>query len=134
MLAALAARKEGKTFAASDATRDLLRPELEVIVLNVPAAYDAGAATVREIIIVSRGAGAAGQVIQPTNRVAAASRHYRLYEIAPDNKDAVAATFPLATLTTGNELRVSYSHVVRGSSAITNCKDCVVPLFSTRVR
>lgn len=134
VLAALAARKEGKPFGTTDVDERLIAPQLHVVALNLPAAYDPTRAMVREIVIVARPGPSSGEVIEPTSRTLATPEHHRLYEITPENEDAVVAMFPIAALAAGKDLRVSYTHVVRGSSAVTNCKDCVVPLFSTRVR
>jgi hypothetical protein len=72
VLAASAARKEEKTFAASDVTPDLLVRELQVFVLPQQAAYADRAATVQTLVVVRRGGGGE-TVIQPIT-VAPASK------------------------------------------------------------
>jgi hypothetical protein len=132
VLAARAAQKDGKTFSAADVTADLIVPELHVIVLNQVAAYDPVAAVAQLVVVAANGP--SGEPIEPTRRGSVTQEHYRLYAIPRDNAGALMVTFPLDVVTPGRQIRVTYTHVVRGSTAATNCKECVVPLAATRLR
>lgn len=133
VLGSLAARKDGKTFASTDVTPDLLVPELHVLVLSQTAAYDPVPATIQAVTIRPRNSNSPDAEIQPLTIVAVTKEHYALYEVTQGN-GATLASFPLTAVAAGNDIRVVFSHVVRGSSALTNCKDCAVPLGVTRIR
>jgi hypothetical protein len=87
---------------------------------------------VRRLVTVVRGTPQA--TVEPIRRATATDDHYRLYAVSRDNAGALVLSFPLDVVVQGSQVRVAYSHVVRGSSAITNCKDCVVPIGATRLR
>jgi hypothetical protein len=131
VLAVRAAKKEGKVFSAADVAPNLVSPELQVIVLNQSAAYDA-ATSVAQVVTVVRGT--PQTTVEPIRRATAPDDHSRLYAVSRDNAGALVPSFPLDVVVQGSQIRVAYSHVVRGSSAITNCKDCVVPIGATRLR
>jgi hypothetical protein len=131
VLAARAAKKDGKAFSAADVAPDLVSPELQVIMLNQSAAYDA-ATSVAQVVTVVRGTPPA--TVEPIRRATATDDHYRLYAVSRDNAGALVLSFPLDVVVQGSQIRVAYSHVVRGSSAITYCKDCLVPIGAARLR
>jgi hypothetical protein len=131
--AAVAAHKERRSFALSDVTPDLLTPQLHVVVLPQSAAYESVPATVQAIGIAPRGSTLPLQTIQPVSIGPATAQHVRLYGIAAPN-NVLVAIFPLTAVSAGHDIRVSFSHVVSGSSALTNCKDCVIPLDVARIR
>lgn len=131
VLAVRAATKDGKTFSAADVTPDLVSPELRVMVLNQGAAYDAATAVAQVVTIVR---GSPQVTVEPIRRAAATDDHHRLYAVSRDNAGALMLSFPLDVVVQGSQIRVAYSHVVRGSSAITNCKHCVVPIGAARLR
>jgi hypothetical protein len=132
VLAASAAQKERKAFAVTDVAQDLLIPELQVLIVPPQAAYDSGPARMRSVVIVRRGANAA-TAIEPTNTAAASEQQCALYGLTVQS-GAIVASFPLSAIVSGNSVRVSFSQVVRGSSALTNCMDCLVPFPATGTR
>ena len=132
VLAASAARKEGRTFAASDLTPDLLVRELQILVLPQQAAYADHAATIKTLVVVRRGGGQE-TIIRPIT-IAPASKSQMALHGLPEQAAATLASFPLTAVSEASVLRVSFSDVVRGSSAMTHCKDCVVPLSVNAIR
>ena len=131
VLAASAARKDGRTFAASDVTPDLLARELQIFVLPQQAAYADRAATIQTVVVVRRGGGQE-TVVQPI-KVAPASKSQMALHGLPEQAAATLASFPLTAVSEASVLRVSFSDVVRGSSAMTHCKDCVAPLSANSI-
>lgn len=133
VLAALAARKEGKDFASSDVSPELLVPELHVFVLSQTAAYDPVPARMEAVVIASRTSNDADAIVRPVRAVPASRQDYLLYGVTAGDGSTVAI-FPLSAIGAGKNIRVIFSHVVRGSSAITNCKECAVPIGIARLR
>ena len=127
--AALVARAKGTAFDAADVTSDLISPQLDVLVLNQSAAYSDLNATVQSVSIT-----VGNQAIEPESTKAATPVQYRLFGLKEESERGIVAVFPLEAATSGNTIRVTYSQVVRGSSAITNCQSCSAPFFSARLR
>lgn len=130
--AAAAARKQGRPFTRADVTPDLLAPQLEVLALSHPAAYSPTTAAVVDVTITSSNSNSPNEAIQPASTTPATSQHYALYGVSREN-GATVAVFPLTAVAPGHRIRVSYSDVI-GSSAMTNCKECSVPLGVARLR
>jgi len=132
VLTAVAARKEGRKLALSDVPANVLLPELQVLVLSQSAAYADAPAVVEAVTIARRAQD--GAAAMPITTVPATSQHYAQFGIVPKGNGALVAAIPLTALAAENTLRVTFSQIVRGSSALTNCKDCSVPLSLTRLR
>lgn len=132
VLAALAARKDGKRLAIADLTPDILAPEVHILVVRQPAAYRQADASVESVTITS-GKNPPDPAIQPIRAAAATSRDYILYGLGPETA-ALVASFPLTAIADGNGIRVIFSDVVRGSTALTNCKECTVPFSVASLR
>jgi hypothetical protein len=134
VMAAVAARKAGRTFVASDVPADLLMPVLQILVLPQSAAYAAVPAVVEAVTVSPRSQDGADLTIRPIITAPAASEQYALFGVVAKDSGAIVGSIPLAALAADNTVRVSFSQVVRGSSALTNCKDCAVPLSVARIR
>lgn len=102
-----------------------------MLVLSQTAAYDPVPATIQAVTIRPRSSNASDADIRPLTMAAATKEHYALYEVT-QGTGAMLASFPLTAVAAGNDIRVVFSHVVRGSSALTNCKDCAVPIGAIR--
>lgn len=133
VLAALAAQKERKSFGSADVAPEILAPELHVLVLPQTAAYDPVPAIVQAVTMTAWNATAGHAPLQPLSTSAATKEHYVLYDVGQGN-GAIVASFPMTAVVAGSDIRVVFSHVIRGSSALTNCQECAVPLGVTRIR
>lgn len=134
VLAARAARKEGKAFASADVTADLVAPELHVIVLAQTAAYDPLPARLETVVITSNAGAGSDARVEPLRMVAARKEDYAFFGLSSGGDPATVAVFPLTAATPGRSIRVTFTTVIRGSSALTNCKECAVPLGANRLR
>jgi hypothetical protein len=132
VMAAVMARKDGSKLAASEVPANLLVPELQMLVLSQSAAYSDSPVAVQAVTIARRPQD--GAAMRPVGTVPATSQHYALFGIVPKGNGALVAAMPMADVAAENTVRVTFSQVVRGSSALTNCKDCAVPLSLTRLR
>jgi hypothetical protein len=126
VMASLAARKAGRTLTASDVAPALVTPELHVFLLAQTAAYEERVSTVESVVVTPRNQ-ASGAPVQPIRVMSASAQDYALYGV-PQGAGATLAAFPLTAVAPGNNLHVVFSQVIRGSSALTNCKDCTFPL------
>jgi hypothetical protein len=132
VLAAAAARKEGKTFAVSDVAPELRRPEIYVLIFPQPAAYEVILAAVQAVVVVRR-SGDQETVITPVSAGEATKGEVAVYGV-PSQINAMVFSFPLSAAVSDSAVKVTFSHVVRGSSALTNCRDCIVPFDVTTIR
>jgi hypothetical protein len=78
VMAAVAARKAGRTFVASDVPADLLMPVLQILVLPQSAAYAAVPAVVEAVTVSPRSQDGADLTIRPIITAPAASEQYAL--------------------------------------------------------
>jgi hypothetical protein len=131
MLAAQTAWRAGTILAASDIGPELLSPELHVLLLPQQQAYAPELARIESVVLVA-GVGAQEVVVKPTGVGSTTAPDLRSY-LRPISGVTIAR-FPLTAMVPGSALRVSFSHVVRGSSSAANCKDCLVPLAMKSLR
>jgi hypothetical protein len=124
--AAAASRRAGKRFSPADATPDDLAPELHVVVLFQPSAVgDAKDVGIESIAIGRRGITAA-EVTEPIRTPALSPEYQSRYGLMVESP-GIVAVFPLSAFAADRELRVTYREVVKGASAIANCRQCIVP-------
>ena len=115
------------------AGQQLIAPDLYVFVLPQTAAYDPVAANLQMLVIATRGTSTPDAVIQPGRIASAKLADYVLYGVS-SGEGATVAAFPLSAVAVERDIRVSFSQVIRGSSALTHCKDCSVALAIKRLR
>ena len=135
-LAAVAARKDGHTLTRDDVPAEILRAEILVIATPQPAANsDAGLlANPRDVAIGKRDGNDVSDVLLPLRVRSATSEERRLYDlrllpgviVASFSQDALAPLFD--TRSFNFVVRVSFDRVAKGSTPLTGCKDCFVPI------
>jgi hypothetical protein len=132
--AALAARKRGESFTTTNVTPDLIVPELHVIATSqLSATDDAMMASVQSVILAPHGSKNAADVVQPLKTMELTEDYQNLNGTTFEGS-GVVAIFPLSALTPNSEIRVVFDRIARGSSALSTCRECVVPLNISRIR
>jgi hypothetical protein len=132
--AATAALKTGKAFSPSDVTPGDLAPELHVIVTFQPSgAGDAKEVAVESVTIARRRDTSRAGDIQPLRMPALTTDYQSRYGQTFD-APGIVAIFPLTALAADHEIRVSFREVVKGSSAMSYCRECVVPFPLAGIR
>jgi len=104
----------------------LLTPEFQVVLLPQQKAYQSDLASIQSVNIVISADGQE-RVIEAAGTRAAEPSDLAPYGLGTTGGVTIAR-FPLSVVVAGSRLRVTFSDVLRGSSALTNCKECVVPL------
>src|SRR5437667_3101584 len=95
--AALAARKQGKTFTAADVSADLSAPELHVIATSQKAASDDTVVNVFSVALAPHGSKDPAEVLQPLRTTELTSEYQAQYGTAFATA-GVVAIFPLSGL------------------------------------
>lgn len=132
--AAMAARRKGQHFAAADVTSDLIVPELHIIAFSQKSAYDQPlAAEVFSMAVAPRGSRPPAAVTQPLRKDELTQEYVDRYGLESPGP-GVVAVFPLAVLSGEIEVRVLFDRPARGSSPLANCRECVVPIDSRKIR
>jgi hypothetical protein len=132
--AALAAHKNGQTFAADDVTSDLVLPELHVIAYSQKSAYDQPlAAEVFSVALAPRGSRDLGAISQPLRKEELTAEYADRYGL-DSTGSGVIAIFPLSALRAEIEVRVLFDRAAKGSSPLANCRECIVPIDTRKIR
>jgi hypothetical protein len=131
--AVLAARKKGNPFTAADVPPDLIVPELHVIATSQQATEESMTANVLSVVLAPRGNKSADDVVQPL-RTIELTKEYQTLNGTAFAGPGVVAVFPLSALTTNFEIRVSFDRMARGSTGLSMCRECVVPVSIGRIR
>lgn len=104
----------------------MLASDFDVVLLPQRKAYESDFSIARAAALVIR-VDEQERVVQPTDSHPATANELAPYMLGTLS-GATTARFPMSALVPGSVLRVTFSHVIRGSSALTNCKECSVPL------
>jgi hypothetical protein len=132
--AALSARKRGSAFTSGDVTPDLIAPQLHIVATaQKTPADDTLVATVQSVVLAPRGGKDPVGVIEPLRTVELTTDYQNLTGTTFTGA-GIVAIFPLTALTASSEIRVVFDRTARGSSALSNCRECVVPLSLARIR
>ena len=132
--AALAARKKGESFAATDAPLELTAPEFHVIATSQLATTDdAMSAFVTAVVLGPSENNTENNVVKPSKTLDLTKEYQDLNGTAFD-RPGMVAIFPLTALEKNNEIRVTFDRIAQGSNALTTCRECVVPLNLIRIR
>ena len=114
----------------------LFEPEVHVVALFQPAlalADDKAIATVQSVTLAPGSSHNPTDVIMPTKVVELSDDYQRLIGIKAD-RGGVLAIFPLASLTSGTEIRVVFDRIARAPSPSCMCRECIVRLNIGRIR
>jgi hypothetical protein len=132
--AAAAARKDGRLFAASDVTQDMITPEVHVVVWQQPIAPgEKQIAGVRSVFIASRATRDPSDPVMPIKLMKLTTEYATLYGLRFEHPGYVA-TFPLSVLTRGNWIHITFNQVIRSYAAVSACMECVVPVPFDEIR
>jgi hypothetical protein len=141
VLAAVAARRAGQSFIRDDVPSEILRPEILVIATPQPAANSDATmlAKPRDVAVAKREGNQVTDVLLPLRVRSATSEERKLYDlgstpgviVASFSEDALAPLFD--TRTFNFVVRVNFDRVAKGSTPLTACKECTVPI-SPRIR
>jgi hypothetical protein len=132
--AALAAHKKGQVFAATDVTADLVLPELHVIAYSQKSAYDQPlAAEVFSVSLAPRGSREPTAIIQPVRKEDLTGEYVDRYGLESAGP-GVIAIFPLTALRGDMEVHVLFDRAAKGSSPLANCRECIVPIDTRKIR
>jgi hypothetical protein len=130
---ALDARKAGQPLNSANVPVEVLLPEVLVIAVSQPAANaDNALANVEEVAIGKRVDGKVVDILLPLRVRQPSAREREQYEldgtarVAIFDRDALAPSFDAEVPNV--VVRVRFDRVARGTSPLTACKECVVPV------
>ena len=131
--AAAAARKRDQPFGRSNVTPDMTASELHIVVFSVAAVGDGDLATVDTVRVRPRAGPHNGDDIRRIRVEDLLEPYRKLYNIGMEGR-GIIAVFPLSAALAKNEIVVVFDRTARGASALSQCKECVVPFPSSGVR
>jgi hypothetical protein len=132
--AAVAARRSGTPFRASDVPAELLAQELHVVTTSQKGwPDDTMIATVQSVVLTTRETTGAAGIVQPLRTEELTTQYRALYGIPP-TEPGIVTIFPLNALTFGSAIRVTFDRTARGFTGLSMCRECVVPIDLRRVR
>ena len=131
--AAAAARKRNEPFGRSNVPPDVTVSELHIVVFSVAAVGDGALATVETVRVRPRTGPHSDDDIQPIRVEDLLEPYRKLYNVGVEGR-GIIAVFPLSAVSAKNEIVVVFDRTVRGASALSQCKECVVPFPSSGIR
>ena len=132
--AAVAARRKAMPVGVSDVPAKLLAEELHVVATAQKGwPDDTMIATVQSVVLTMSGTTGPPSIVQP-QRTEELTTEYRAVYGIPSTEPGIVAIFPLAALTRGSAIRVAFDCPARGSTGLSMCRECVIPVDLRRVR
>jgi hypothetical protein len=132
--AALTARKKGSTLVTADVKPELIAAELHMIATSqTPIDPEIKVAQVQSVGLSTRGSASPGGLVAPIRTIELTTDYQSLHGTTFQGT-GVVAVFPLSALTAGAEIHVEFDQMVRGSTALSMCRTCAVPLNLSRIR
>jgi hypothetical protein len=129
--AAMAAHKKGDSLSADRVKAELAAPELHMIALSQPGATDdVPVAAVASIALTRRGA---AERIEPLKTLELTKEYQEVHGTAFEGHGIVAVC-PLSALAPDSEIRVVFDGIAQGSSPMSRCRECVIPINLARIR
>jgi hypothetical protein len=131
--AAVAARRKAMPIGVSDVPAKLLAEELHVVATAQKGwPDDTMIATVQSVVLTMPGT-SGPSVVQPQRTEELTTEYRALYGIS-STEPGIVAIFPLAALTPGSVIRVTFDRPARGLTGLSMCRECVIPVDLRRVR
>jgi hypothetical protein len=132
--AALAARKSGEALKPTDVKPEVVAAELHVIATSqTPTDALIKVGQVQSVGLATKGSTSPGGLVAPIKTLELTTDYQNLHGTTFQGT-GVVAVFPLTVLTTGAEIHVEFDQMVRGSTALSMCRRCAVPLNLSRIR
>ncbi len=136
VLAARAAQRKYKTLTAADVTPEMIAPEIHVYAMSQvenDSQKRPQIISVEAIVLMPENGKDRSQAVQPTKTQDATDEYKNLFGAAFEGK-SMSAVFPMDAFREGMDLRVIYDGRVSGSSAVSGCQDCGVPIKLDKIR
>jgi hypothetical protein len=134
-LAANAAKKQYKTFAETDVTPDMLKPEIQVFIPS-RALQGTSIANVQTIVLLPHNSKDAAQAVHPTSVTEATQEYKNLLGFTGEGKGMVAV-FPIDAWREDYDAHVVFDAEIpssQGPGAVGGCMDCRSRLYLKDVK